>query len=103
MSATAAVAIALFAALLLANLPFLSSRPLVGRRSAPRPKGSALRLLELLLLYAAWMALCTVLESRLGGIHPKDWSVWPISIAFFAVLGFPGLTYRYLWSARTAA
>lgn len=96
MEALHAALLAAIAALLLANLPFVTSRPLAGQAA----KGTAQRLAEVLVLYACWMALCIFLEGKVGKVHDKDWSLWPISLAFFAVLTFPGVTYRYLWHAR---
>ncbi|HZW20740.1 DUF2818 family protein [Noviherbaspirillum sp.] len=87
MDTSAAVVLAVLAALVLANLPFL----------AGAPKGTALRLAKFLVLYCVWIAFCTVLA---GSLPVAEWSLWPVSLAFFAVLAFPGVTWRYLWHAR---
>jgi len=87
MDTSAAVVLAVLAALVLANLPFLASAP----------KGAASRLVKFLVLYGVWIAFCTVLAGSLPAI---EWSLWPVSLAFFAVLAFPGVTWRYLWHAR---
>jgi len=94
---TAAVA-GLLLALALANLPFLTQR-LFGFVALAR-KSHGARLLEWLALYAVWMALGTVLESQLHVPRPKTWQVWFISVFFFAVLAFPGITWRYLWRRK---
>ena len=61
-----------------------------------------IRIAVWLLLYAVWIVVTITVERNLGVLQPKDWSVWAISAAFFAVLAFPGVTYRYLWRPRRA-
>ena len=90
MHASAAAVLAVLAAVVLANLPFL----------AGASKGTARRLAKFLALYAVWIAFCTVLDRQAGSPHAIDWSLWPVSLAFFAVLAFPGVTWRYLRHAR---
>lgn len=86
-----AVYLCLLLAFLLSNLPFVS-----GHRAA-RSKSTARRIAFWLLLYGTWIAAATVLEGSVSVQVSKDWSFWPISLAFFAVLAFPGIIYRYLW------
>lgn len=86
MNPTQAAFLCLVLAFPMSNLPF-----------AGRSGSTAIRILWWLILYGAWIAATVALE-RISGIQaPKDWSLWPISIAFFAVLAFPSIVYRYLW------
>ncbi len=91
MSLTQAAYFCLLLAFLMSNLPFFSG----GR--AVRSKATALRFASWLVLYGSWIAATTVLEQNVSTPIAKDWSFWPVSLAFFAVLAFPGVIYRYLW------
>lgn len=81
----AAVASLLLAAVL-ANLPFCGRRLRAG-----------LRLVALAVLYLAWIGLSFVLEARVATPHAMGWQAWFVSAAFFGVLAFPGVSWRYLW------
>lgn len=84
-------------AFLMSNLPFLGRRRAAPRPSAARPTYTSIRIMAWLLLYGAWIAMTMALERNMGAQVSKDWSIWPISVAFFAVLAFPGVVYHYLW------
>ncbi len=88
-------------AAVMANLPFVPQRwlALPGIQKLGGP--ALVRLIEWLLLYLLWMGVATVLDGQAGLTAPTGWQIWSISIAFFAVLAFPGITYRYLWSKKT--
>ncbi len=94
MNQTTSVWLVLAAALVAANLPFLSER-FLGLR-LPAPKGLALRLLELALLYLAVGGIGLALEQRLGQIYPQGWEFYAITATLFLTLAFPGFVWRYL-------
>lgn len=99
-----AALLCLLLAVFLSNLPFFCSSWLAWLSPKAATRSTAGRLVLWLLFYALWIAVTMVLESSsLGKLQPKDWSIWPVSIAFFAVLALPGVTYRYLWQARKKA
>jgi hypothetical protein len=75
---------------LLANLPFLR---LVGVR---RWHPAANDLLGWIAGYALWMGGAAVLEAAAGKLSDKNWEVWALTLALFAVLAFPGLVWRHL-------
>ena len=60
------------------------------------PKGLALRLLELVLLYLLVGGIGLVLEQRLGQIYPQGWEFYAITATLFLTLAFPGFVWRYL-------
>jgi hypothetical protein len=86
----------LAAALAAANLPFLSERFLGLLRLRVAPKGLALRLLELVLLYLLVGGIGLALEQRLGQIYPQGWEFYAITATLFLTLAFPGFVWRYL-------
>ncbi|MDF1483972.1 DUF2818 family protein [Ramlibacter sp. H39-3-26] len=89
------------AALVAANLPFVNQRLLA---VLPWPRGGrksiAVRLAELVLLYALVGAAGLLLEGRAGRIAPQGWEFYAITAALFATLAFPGFVYRYLLKHR---
>lgn len=95
-----AALLCLLLALLLSNLPFLGNRWLAWLSPAAPMRSTSIRIVLWLLLYALWSAITIALEGSFGKLQPEDWSVWAISAVFFAVLGFPGVTYRYLWRSK---
>lgn len=80
-----AALLALLAAAMLANLPFAAAR-----------LSAWMRLAGWLLLYFVWVAVCAALQATSGIVAPLGWQGWFITSSFFAVLAFPGLTWRYL-------
>lgn len=84
-------------AAILSNLPFLSQRWFGCFVLPSKHKTIFLALLEWLVSYVIWIALVTTVEEKIGEIHARDWSLWAVSIALFAVLAFPGVVARYLW------
>jgi hypothetical protein len=97
MSQSVAVWIVVLAALVGANLPFFINQRLLGVVPLKAPKGLALRLAELVLLYFAVGALGLLLEQRAGRIAPQGWEFYAVTAAFFLTLAFPGFVYRYLY------
>jgi hypothetical protein len=85
-----AVLLSLIAALVLANLPFVRWRERVVARSP------WLDAALWLIAYAAWMGLGALLAAG-GAQHAgAGWEPWAVSFAWFAVLAFPGVVWRYL-------
>ncbi len=96
MNQTTSVWLVLAAALAAANLPFLSERFLGLLRLRSTPKGLALRLLELVLLYLVVGGIGLALEQMLGQIYPQGWEFYAITGTLFLTLAFPGFVWRYL-------
>jgi hypothetical protein len=82
--------------LVAANLPFLSNR-LFLVRAMVGPKSLALRLLELVLLYAFVGVVALALEQRIGQVAPQGWEFYAVTSCLFLTLAFPGFVYRYLY------
>lgn len=99
MSQTASIWLVILAALVAANLPFLSQRVLAFI-PWPRPKSLPLRLLELLFFYFLVGALGLALENHAGQIAPQTWEFYAVTGAMFVTLAFPGFVYRYLVKHR---
>ena len=90
----------IFAALVAANLPFLSQRlALVGPVAKPH-KALFLRLLELVALYFIVGGCAMLLERRAGQNAPQGWEFYAITGTLFVTLAFPGFIYRYLVHRR---
>lgn len=98
MSQSASVWTVLLLALLAATLPFVNER-LLGLLPL-RSKTLAIRLAELVLLYAVVGAIGLLFERRVGQIAPQGWEFYAVTGALFIVLAFPGFTWRYLLKHR---
>lgn len=96
MSQAASIWLVIGAALVAANLPFLTRR-LFGVIGVGR-KNLAVRLGELVLLYGAVIGLGLLLEKRLGQIAPQGWEFYAVTAALFLTFAFPGFVWRYLWN-----
>lgn len=107
MDVALASSLVIFAALMLANLPFLNEAvfgfiPLKARASGtPRTKPLWVRLLELLVLYFVVGALAHVLESRIGSKFPQSKEFYMLTVPLFVTLAFPGFVLRYLVKRRS--
>ncbi len=87
--------------LALANLPFLSER-LFGLKGMKRPKGLAVRLLEVVVAYFVVGLLARLLEKHLyGSAYAQGWEFYAVTGALFVVLAYPGFVWRYLWRHRS--
>ncbi len=83
-------------AVIAANLPWLSDRILLVRRSGEGGKGAWWRWLEWLLLYFLVGGLALGLENKLNGeIYPQDWEFYAVTLCLFLVFSLPGFIYRY--------
>jgi hypothetical protein len=85
----------LLAALVAANLPFVSQRVLL---VGPKPvhKAFAWRLLELLLLAGLTLGLGLALEARIGQVQPQGWQFYAAFGCLFLTFAFPGFVWRHL-------
>ena len=99
MTQTASVWLVVLAALLLANLPFISNR-LFAFYTLGESKGLALRLAELVVGYFMVGGLGLFLEQRTGQIAPQGWEFYAITGTLFVTFAFPGFVYRYLFKKR---
>ena len=99
MSQTASVWLVVMAALLLANLPFISNRLFV-LYALSSSKSLALRLAELVVGYFMVGGLGLFLEQRSGQIAVQGWEFYAITGALFLTFTFPGFVYRYLFKRR---
>ena len=100
MTQTGAIWLVIVAALVGANLPFLSERWLVVGARARSGKPFFMRVLELLLLYLVVGGLALLIEKRAGQIAPQGWEFYAVTGALFITLAFPGFVYRYLLRRR---
>ncbi len=99
MSQTVSVWMVVIAALLAANLPFISNR-LFAVYALGAPKSLALRLAEVIVGYFVVGGLGLFLEQRTGQIAPQGWEFYAITGTLFVTFAFPGFVYRYLFKKR---
>lgn len=95
MAPTAAVWLVILAAVVAANIPFLTQRLFLVVRLATK-KSLGLRLLELVVYYLLVGAMGLLLERNMGRIAPQGWEFYAITAALFVTLAFPGFVWRYL-------
>ncbi len=95
----AAVWLVILAAVVGANLPFLTQRLLLVWRPAG-DKTLPHRLLELVAYYLLVGGLGLLLERNLGRIAPQGWEFYAITATLFLTLAFPGFVWRYLLKHR---
>lgn len=101
---TAAQTLLVIAALVAANLPFLTQRSFAGIPCRKTDKPFWLRLIELLFFYLLLGALAAWSESSAyGGIYAQGWEFYAITSCLFLVLAYPGFVFRYLWQRRKHA
>jgi hypothetical protein len=95
---TAAQILVVIAALLAANLPFLTQRSFLGVPCRQTVKPLYLRLLELILLYLILGGLAAWFEaSAYGAPYVQGWEFYAVTFCLFLVLAYPGFVFRYLW------
>lgn len=89
---------------LLANLPWLSSRfltvlPIGARWAADTSKKPVwLCLLELVIFYFLAGTLAHFAEIRLQGqAYAQGWEFYAVTACLFLVFAFPGFVYYFLW------
>jgi Protein of unknown function (DUF2818) len=99
MGQSVSVWLVILAAVLAANLPFISQRLLVVIPLASG-KNLAIRLAELVVLYFVVGGIGLLLEKRLGQIAPQGWEFYAVTGTLFVTLAFPGFVWRYLLKHR---
>lgn len=99
MDSSSAVWLVLLIAVVAANLPFVNERLfVVGPGLAPKALGW--RLLELVVLWAATLAIGFALEAHAGQIQPQGWEFYAALGFTFLTFAFPGFVWRYLRRGR---
>jgi hypothetical protein len=98
-SQAASIWLVIVAALVAANLPFVSERLFAVVRLR-EPKSIGLRLIELVVLYFAVGLLGVLLERRAGQVRSQDWEFYAVTGAMFITFAFPGFVWRYLVHRR---
>lgn len=99
MSQSASVWLVIVAALVAANLPFVTQR-LLAVLPLAKPKTLAVRLAELVVFYFLVGGLGLALEQRAGQIAAQGWEFYAVTGALFLTLAFPGFVWRYLFKHR---
>lgn len=99
MNQSVSVYLVIFAAVIAANLPFVSQRLLLVKR-LELGKSLWIRLAELLFYYFLVGGIGLALEMRLGQIAPQKWEFYAITGALFLTLAFPGFVWRYLFKHK---
>jgi hypothetical protein len=99
MGQTASIWLVIVAAVVGANLPFLTQR-LLALIPLARPKSLTLRLVELVVFYFLVGGLGLALEQRVGQIARQGWEFYAVTGALFITLAFPGFVWRYLFKHR---
>lgn len=99
MSQTLSIWLVIVLALVAANLPFINHR-LLAVVPVAWPKGLAVRLAELVVMYFIVGGIGLLLEKRMGQIAPQGWEFYAVTGALFITLAFPGFIWRYLVKHR---
>jgi hypothetical protein len=99
MSQTLSIWLVILLALVAANLPFINQR-LLAILPVTWPKGLAVRLAELVVMYFIVGGIGLLLEKRMGQIAPQGWEFYAVTGALFITLAFPGFIWRYLVKHR---
>ena len=99
MSQTLSIWLVILAALVAANLPFINHR-LLAVVPVAWPKGLAVRLAELVVMYFIVGGIGLLLEKRMGQIAAQGWEFYAVTGALFVTLAFPGFVWRYLVKHR---
>jgi Na+(H+)/acetate symporter ActP len=88
----------LLLALVLANVPWLTSRLFFVLPLKQSSKSVAWCLLELIVFYFVLGLLARYAEqATMGQVSPQKWEFYAITACMFLVLAFPGFIYRFFW------
>ncbi len=91
-----AITVLVLAAVIAANLPWLSERAALVGPVPATGKVEWVRLLEWLLLYGIVGLLALGLERRVQGtIHDQGWPFYVVTLCLFAVFAVPGFIYHH--------
>jgi hypothetical protein len=99
-SQTLSVWFLVLAALIAANLPFVTRGLFVGV-ALLEPKSFQIRLLELVSYYFLMGGLALLLENHVGQIASQAWEFYATTATLFLTFAFPGFVYCYLLKRRT--
>lgn len=91
----ASAVLVLFLAVVLANVPFFTSKACVFF-TLSRAKTFRLRLIELLMGYVLVGLVAWLLERQSGQVAPQNWEFFAITATLFITFAFPGFVYQYL-------
>jgi hypothetical protein len=103
MSSPISVWLWVLAALVAANLAFVSPKFVWVWRSAAWADGKkpwGWHVLEMLLYYALVLALGFALEHNQGQLAPQRWEFFAVTLCLFVTLAFPGFVWRFLLRQR---
>ncbi len=92
----------LLCALCSANIPFVNQKLFAVFPFPFKRKPVWLRLLEMIILYAALALFSSMLEGYLGNIAATGWELYVITLCLFFIFAFPGFVYQYLLKKTTA-
>lgn len=88
----------LLLALVLANVPWLTSRLFFVLPLKQSSKSVAWCMLELVVFYFLLGLLARYAEqATMGQVSPQKWEFYAITACMFLVLAFPGFIYRFFW------
>ena len=88
----------LLLALVLANVPWLTSRLFFVLPLKQPTKSVGLCMLELVVFYFVLGLLARHAEkATMGQVSPQKWEFYAITACMFLVLAFPGFIYRFFW------
>lgn len=85
-------------ALVLANLPFMSSR-FLGVIEV-KHKHFVFHLCELAVGLVITGVLAYFLEQNMGMVHQQDWEFYVIVLCLYLVFAFPAFVLRYFWHGK---
>ncbi|MEW9897406.1 DUF2818 family protein [Chitinivorax sp. PXF-14] len=86
----------LLAAIVAANLPFLSDR-IFFLKLGGMIKNLAWRLAEWVFLYFCCGVVAGLLEGRFGPPHDQHWQFYAVTFFAFLIFSLPGFVMKYLW------
>lgn len=95
---TAPMLALLAVAVIMANLPFITSRWFA--LLPVKTKTLRHHLSEWLVYFVLTGALAYALEKSQGQVQPQGWEFYVTVLAVFAVFAFPGFVLRYFWKSR---
>jgi hypothetical protein len=85
----------IIAAIIAANLPWLSER-LFLVQELPRGKRAWQRFLEWFVLYVIVGGIALGLEYKTNGtVHQQDWEFYAVTLCLFLIFALPGFIYRH--------
>ena len=94
MSSSVAVWLLIFAAFLLANLPWFTEK-LFAIKPLNKEKGFSTRLMEWFVFYLIIGTAALGLETKLNGVrHEQGWEFYVVTLCLFMVFALPGVIFQ---------